>query len=170
MFCHLHLRTIEAAQDRIEHVARGEIVQVTIDESLDRMGLFITTGITLAIQGQTISKISRSGDGIDRDDAFDAHLLKNIDWQRVRNAAIDVEFAIDLNGNARTRNRAARMHGSSDFARGEDHTVQAGQMSRDNSKRANQFRKMNIANRTFEALLHFFAAQKALSRKDERIN
>src|SRR4026207_2180173 len=49
MFSHVHLCTVEAAQDGVEDIAGREVVEMTIDEASEAVRLLAASGVALAL-------------------------------------------------------------------------------------------------------------------------
>src|SRR5882672_8309143 len=170
MFSHLHLRAVEAAQDGIEDVAGCEVVEVAIREAFEAVCLFAASRVALALQFEPGAEVGRGGNRVDSDNALNAHILEHIHGQRVCDATVDVEFAINLHRHTGARNSAAGVDGLGDLSRGKDHPIQRSKMCRHNAKRAHHFGEMGVADGSFEALFDLFTPQKSLARQNERIN
>src|SRR6058998_3193012 len=57
MFCHLHLRAVEAAQDGVQHVAGGEVVEITINKRAKSVGFLSPPSLALAFEFEACSEI-----------------------------------------------------------------------------------------------------------------
>jgi hypothetical protein len=64
---------------------------------------------------------------------------KHIHRQRIGNAAVDIKFAFPFDGDAGSRNRAARVNGLCNFPGGENDAIQGGKVRCDNAQRPDEF-------------------------------
>src|SRR5258706_1307296 len=169
-FSHTHLRAMEAAQDGVENVPGGEIVEIMAHEQLDPAGFLPAQTGLLAIHFKTHPQIGSGRNRVHRDDPLDPHLFEDIDRQRVGNPAVDEQLVVHLHGSTSARNGTAGMDGGGYFAAEENGAFQRVQVGRHDAQRRDELRKVDIANRFFQTPFDLFAAKKALPRKNERID
>jgi len=72
---HAHLRAVEAAQDRVQDVSGGEVVQVMVEQAFEFVRPPGAALRPFPLHFDPPAQIGRSRDGVHRQNAFDAYLV-----------------------------------------------------------------------------------------------
>jgi hypothetical protein len=170
MFGNAHLSAMKCAQNNVQDITGGKVIEVLIDELADSAWVAAVKLGLLSVHFHATAQVSGGGNRVNGNNFVDAHFLEHINRQRIRYAAIHVKFVTHFDGCTGAWNCAAGVNGRRYFAGRKDGPFKTGQIRSDNAQGADELGEMGVANGTLQAAFNFFAPEKTLAWKNERID
>ena len=157
------------AHHDVENISGREVVELPVQ----RPEKFVASAVQrllFVLHLQAAAQVRRCRNCVHGDDAVDTHLLEHVHRQGVGNAAIHVGFPVNDDRSANAGNRNTRLDRGSQIAARKNRAVEGIKIGGNDTNRALQFGKVNVADGSLQASFDGAATNETFPRREHRVH